>query len=184
MSRRLRQAICLWRRAHRSASMTCGRSALGRALAGPATAGSCGNGSVGRVVPRPETPAGRLFLPASLAAFRAGRSARSGMLLCSWELTPMAAAGAAELVTRRTGGLWKEPRAWCLVCSGQVWRGRMVRGPWRIFLVAWQPFGGGQSRTRAFAMLWPRWPRMARRCPPLGQPLTVVMPLVQPPLSS
>ena len=186
MSRRPRLAICLWRRARRLASMTCGRSALGRrrALAGPATAGSCGSGFVDRAMPGPEIPAGRPFLPASLAVSRFGRPARSCMLLCSWAQTLLAAAGAAGQPTRRTGGLWKRLRAWCLACSGQGWYGQRVRRPWRIFLAAWRPLGGGRSRTLAFAKLWPRSLRVLRSHPPLWHPLPVGLPPVQPRCSS
>ena len=182
MSRRLRRALCLGRRALRWVSMTCGRLAPGRrpALARPETAGSCGSGSAGRAMPGPETSAGRPPLPACLAASRSGRPARSGMMLCSWELTLMAAAGAAGQPMRRIGGLWKKPRAWCPACSGQGWRGMRVRSTWRIFLAAWRPLGGGRSRTLAFAKRWPRSLRVLRCHPPLWHPLPVGLPPVQP----
>ena len=180
MSRRLRRALCLGRRALRWVSMTCGRSAPGRrpARARPGTAGSCGSGSAGRAMPGPETPAGRPPLPACLAASRSGRPARSGTRLCSWELILMAAAGAAGQQMRRIGGLWRKPRAWCPACSGQGWLGMRVRSTWRTFLAAWRLSGAGRNRTLAFAKLWSRSGRAFRSHPALWHPWPVGLPPV------
>ena len=150
ISRRRKRAGCWMRRWRPPAFMISGLRGRGRSRGhvNPKMAGWCGHGCAGRAMPEPMTPAGHPKWRGSHAGCKLGNPAEMCTRSCNWGWTPMAAAGAAEQGTRRTGKPSKNPCARCRGCHGLVLCGQKGRRRWRASWAGWRLSGGGQNRTR------------------------------------